>query len=278
MTDNRLSRRRVLAIGGAGAAGWALAGHCPAMAATPAAPAAPPATDAADGAAAWYELTAHRAAGPYSLTAEQNRQDITDGKQGVPLGLDLTVRDSGDGTALTGAAVEVWHCDAWGYYSGYTDASPGGEVRAEREDRSGADPQSFLRGYRVTDADGRVAFSTIVPGWYDRRAPHLHVRVHLGARPESGGFAAEATHFTGQLFLPDTMVAEVYALEPYAEHIGDGPTTLERDIVYTGGGTADGLLAPERLSTRSLADGYTAAFTLAAPVARARQARSHRAA
>ncbi|WP_432747041.1 protocatechuate dioxygenase [Streptomyces sp. JH002] len=275
MTDYRLSRRRILTIGGLGAAGFVLAGHCPASAATGAAtpvhPTAGPTGDTTAG--SWYELTTHRSDSPYTLTTDQNRQDITDGKQGVPLALDLTVRDSGgSGAALPGAAVEVWHCDAWGYYSGYTDANPGGEVRAEREDRSGADPDSFLRGYQVTDREGRVAFRTIVPGWYAPRAPHIHVRVHLGAEPESGGFAAEATHFTGQLFLPDELVAEVYELEPYAQHIGDGPATLARDIVYAGGGERDGLLSLERVGTRGLTEGCSAAFTLAVPAERARAA------
>src|SRR5882724_1663467 len=59
--------------------------------------------------------------GPYYLDGALVRKDITEGKAGVPLTLRLTVVDATDGcTPVSGAAVEIWHCDAWGYYSGYT--------------------------------------------------------------------------------------------------------------------------------------------------------------
>ena len=53
---------------------------------------------------------------------------------------------------LRGAIVDIWHCDAAGIYSDADDT---------RFSTRGA---KFLRGYQVTDANGRVRFTTIYPG------------------------------------------------------------------------------------------------------------------
>ena len=39
----------------------------------------------------------------------------------------------------------------------------------------------FLRGYQVTDANGRVRFTTIYPGAYPGRAVHIHFKVRTQA-------------------------------------------------------------------------------------------------
>ena len=36
----------------------------------------------------------------------------------------------------------------------------------------------FLRGRQVADENGKVAFSSIFPGWYQSRATHIHVHVY----------------------------------------------------------------------------------------------------
>jgi protocatechuate 3,4-dioxygenase beta subunit len=100
--------------------------------------------------------------GPYFVDETLNRSDIrTDpatgaARPGVPLDLTLAlsqVGSSGCG-ALTGALVDMWHRDALGLYS---------DVPAQR-----TVGQQFLRGYQVSDASGRVRFTTIYPGWYVR--------------------------------------------------------------------------------------------------------------
>ena len=36
----------------------------------------------------------------------------------------------------------------------------------------------FLRGRQTTDANGKVNFTSIFPGWYSGRATHIHVHIY----------------------------------------------------------------------------------------------------
>jgi protocatechuate 3,4-dioxygenase beta subunit len=74
---------------------------------------------------------------------------------------------------LAGAKVDVWQADSAGVYdnAGYA-----------------------LRGHVFTDADGRYAIRTVVPGEYPGRTEHIHVKV-----TPAGG-----TTLTSQLYFPDT--------------------------------------------------------------------------
>jgi protocatechuate 3,4-dioxygenase beta subunit len=73
------------------------------------------------------------------------RRDVTEGKPGLPLTLVLTiVNASGGCSAVANANVEIWHCDAAGNYSEYSQ--PG-------FDGTG---QTFLRGVQTTDSSGQV--------------------------------------------------------------------------------------------------------------------------
>lgn len=203
----------MLALGGAGVAGAALGSH-----------GAEGAADTPEDAA--YVLAAS-AIGGARMSGELARQDITEGKPGVPLTLRLTVREAAGGREpVAGATVEVWHCDALGHYAGRSGASSG---RASRE--------TFLRGSQTTGNGGRAEFRTIVPGWYGQRAPHIHVLVHHG---EAGGAGAATACHAGQLFLGDEVADEVKALDPYRGHAGDGPVRLAEDAVYSGTSGASG--------------------------------------
>ena len=64
--------------------------------------------------------------GPYWIDNHLTRRDITEGRPGLPLELVLTVQDAKTCTAIKGADVELWHCDAVGVYSGYESGSAGG--------------------------------------------------------------------------------------------------------------------------------------------------------
>lgn len=147
--------------------------------------------------------------GPYYIADEAIRRDITEGKPGVPLRLDLTVVDAGACTPLPGATVEIWHADAAGDYSGFGDAAAN---------------RTFLRGGQRTGADGVATFDTIYPGWYQGRAVHIHLKVHDGSR----------TH-TGQLFFDDAVSEVVYEQAPYDEHGGQWVRTGQ-DGIYRNGG------------------------------------------
>jgi protocatechuate 3,4-dioxygenase beta subunit len=263
MADTRfdgspVTRRRALAGGGALVAGTALAG-CSAAgtggdAGGTAATSAPTATDGV------CVLSPEVTEGPYYLDGQLIREDITEGKQGFPLAMAITVVDYTDGcTPMSedAVAVEIWHCDAWGYYSGYTEASPGGEV--PDEDGEG-DDMSFLRGIQVVDGEGTAHFSTIVPGWYSPRVTHVHLKVHTGGEADTTYEGGTTVH-TGQLLFSDGFCAEVAEREPYSEHVLE-MTPIDEDMVYQGAQQSDGdpdsmVVTPVPVTEGTPENGYT---------------------
>lgn len=92
---------------------------------------------------------------------------------------------------LAGHAIYLWHCDAAGRYSIY-----------ELPDAN------YLRAVGVTDESGRATFTTIVPGCYLGRAPHMHFEVY----PDLGKSADFRNRvLTSQLIVPAAVCKEVYA-------------------------------------------------------------------
>ncbi|MFD9430674.1 intradiol ring-cleavage dioxygenase [Streptomyces sp. NPDC060002] len=264
--DSTITRRRALAVTGGtvAAGGLAVAGYQSAFADTAAdteASASASATSTSTSSSCMTLMTSVTE-GPYYLDGALVRKDITEGKSGVPLTLRLTVVDATDGcTPVPGAAVEIWHCDAWGYYSGYTTANPGGSAPAESEDGSTADDNTYLRGYQIANANGVVKFETIFPGWYTPRTCHIHLKVHTGGEKEDGTYEGGKVNYTGQLFFPDDVAEEIFTLEPYSRHSGSY-TTLDNDMVYDGGGTSSGLLTLKAVHKADPSKGYKGSITL----------------
>jgi protocatechuate 3,4-dioxygenase beta subunit len=158
-------------------------------------------------------LTPELTEGPYYLPSEPFRRNITEGRPGWPLILELTVVDADTCKPIKGASVEIWHADAGGNYSGF------GATASNR---------TFLRGQQNCDGDGVATFRTIYPGWYQGRTTHIHVKVH----------ASGNTVHTGQLFLPDATTAKVNAnRQPYAQR-GQPDITNGQDGIYAQGGSA----------------------------------------
>lgn len=111
---------------------------------------------------------------------------------GVAVTLTLTLVDVNAACApLAGYAIYLWHCDRQGHYSLYTAAA-----------------ESYLRGVQVTDANGQVTFTTIFPGCYDGRWPHMHFEVFSSLTNALGGRYAT---LTSQLAMPSATCAVVYA-------------------------------------------------------------------
>lgn len=261
-----IDRRRFLLLGSAavGVAGLALAGCSDSDDGSTDDAATAAASGAAGTATASTQcvLTTNVTEGPYYLDDALVRKDIAEGKAGVPLHIRLTVQNTGGSCApVPGAAVEIWHCDAWGYYSGFTTASPGGNAPAESADGSKANDKTYLRGYQIADDDGVVEFVSIFPGWYTPRATHIHVKVHTGGATENGTYEGGKVNHTGQLFFDDDLAAGVYKIAPYTRHTGT-PTKLADDMVYGKGGAKDGLTTLTPLREGTPAAGYLATLTL----------------
>lgn len=133
-----------------------------------------------------------------SITSFQ-RQDIRSSligsstvAAGVEMQVTLTLVDVNASCApLAGYAVYMWHCDATGQYSLY-------DLPAE----------SYLRGIQVTDANGQVTFTTIVPGCYAGRYPHIHFEAFSSlANATRGNYAV----LISQLAIPAAVCNAVYA-------------------------------------------------------------------
>jgi protocatechuate 3,4-dioxygenase beta subunit len=155
-------------------------------------------------------LTPEQTEGPYYIPNERVRRDITEGKRGRPLLLRLTVVDASTCKPIKGAAVDIWHADALGVYSGFG---------------RGSGNRTFLRGIQRTDANGLARFRSIYPGWYPGRTVHIHVMVHVGGN---------VVH-TGQLYFPDALTDRVYRRAPYNRRPGRS-TRNAADSIYVNGG------------------------------------------
>jgi hypothetical protein len=168
-------------------------------------------------------LTPELTEGPYYVAGEKLRRDVTEGKAGTALLLKLTVVNASTCKPVKNASVEIWHCDAGGVYSGAVANNPG---------------TNFLRGVQKTNATGVATFKTIYPGWYQGRAVHIHVKVHV---------AGTVVH-TGQLFFPASVTNVVYERAPYRAH-GTTPDTLNpNDSIFRNGGSK-GLLTLKKDGT-----------------------------
>lgn len=181
--------------------------------------------------------------GPYFVDERLNRSDIRidpstgNISQGVPLRIAFNVSRVAAGVCapLSGAQVDVWHCDAAGVYSDSID--DGVQTRGRK----------FLRGYQVTDRNGNAVFQTVYPGWYSGRAVHVHFKIRHGSS------SLQTTEFTSQLYFDDALTDAVHDNAPYAAR-GQRDTRNAGDRIYASGGRELTLTLTKR------APGYTAGF------------------
>jgi protocatechuate 3,4-dioxygenase beta subunit len=175
-------------------------------------------------------LTPEQTEGPYYIPKEKVRRNITEGRPGTALTLRLQVVSASTCKPIKGAAVDVWHADAAGIYSGFGQ---------------GAGNRTFMRGIQRTNANGIAVFRTVYPGWYMGRTVHIHVKVHLGGR---------VVH-TGQLYFPDALTDVVYRRAPYSSRPGRDTRNVT-DSVFRNGGTRS------MLRVRRNGAGYLGAITM----------------
>lgn len=175
-------------------------------------------------------LSPELTAGPYHLDGHLMRSDITEDRSGTPVEFRVKVIALPECTPLAGAAVDIWHCDANGEYSGFNGNS------LEATQTQGTNEHTFLRGVQLTGADGEAVFKTIFPGWYEGRTVHIHLKVLEGgtpARTYSGGHVAHV----GQAFFDEQLTAQLLKTEPYSGHTGSR-TTNDEDSIYRQAGAS----------------------------------------
>jgi protocatechuate 3,4-dioxygenase beta subunit len=172
------------------------------------------------------------------------RRDITGSfgtASGTAGGVALTVRlslvnSTSSCAARANHAVYLWHCDALGRYSLYS---------------SGATTANYLRGVQVSDSTGVVEFTTIVPGCYAGRWPHMHFEIYSTLASATSG---SNDIKTSQLALPVAICNAVYATSAYT----GSATNLAAITLASDGVFSDGVSTQMATVTGSVSAGYVA--------------------
>jgi protocatechuate 3,4-dioxygenase beta subunit len=162
--------------------------------------------------------------------------------EGVPMTLELTISDlANSGLAFAGAAVYVWHCSREGGYSLYSE---------------GVEDQNFLRGVQIADEDGKVTFTSVFPGCYAGRWPHVHFEVY----PDQDSIADAANVIAiSQVALPQDVCETVYGQSGYETSVSTlSRVSLDGDNVFGDDGGALQL----GTATGDVASGYTVALAV----------------
>lgn len=141
--------------------------------------------------------TVTETAGPFPTInpATLSQSNIVSDRTGVAFTININVKNISSCSPVSGIVVDIWHCDKDGNYSQY------GGTQMQPTDYTA---KNFLRGRQITDANGKVSYTSIFPGWYTGRATHIHVHMYTTsgtsllitqiAFPEGSGSAVETVN------------------------------------------------------------------------------------
>nr|WP_294782973.1 intradiol ring-cleavage dioxygenase [uncultured Flavobacterium sp.] len=176
---------------------------------------------------------------PIKTPSQLVLENIKSDRVGIALLINLKIENKKNNCEpLSGVLVDVWHCDKDGNYSEY------GGTQMQQTDYTSV---HFLRGRQTSDTNGNVSFISIYPGWYQGRAPHVHVEVL-----SSSGSSLLVT----QIAFPETISSQVYSSTNYAAH-GQADTANTKDNIFS-----DSLADELATMTGNLTDGYTLTKTI----------------
>lgn len=163
---------------------------------------------------------------------------------GVPLALKIKLGNANNGcAALAGYAIYIWHCTQDGLYSLYT-----------------APDENYLRGVQVAGEDGMATFTTIFPGCYPGRWPHIHFEIYPSLDVATDHKNAV---LTSQFAMPADACKAVYdATAGYEASISSfGRITIASDNVFRDNGEDEMTMMIPALSGNAT-EGYTAEVTV----------------
>ncbi|KAF2256270.1 extracellular dioxygenase-like protein [Trematosphaeria pertusa] len=171
-------------------------------------------------------LTPEVTQGPYWVSGELVREDITEDQEGVALTLDIQIIDVNTCEPVPQAYLEIWHCNSTGVYGGVVASGNGNSNVSDNLNAT------FLRGVQPSDDSGVVTFDTLVPGHYTGRTNHIHVMSHLNATLNSNNtISGGAITHVGQIFFDQSMISLVEATAPYSSNTQDLTTNEEDGIM-----------------------------------------------
>jgi protocatechuate 3,4-dioxygenase beta subunit len=205
-------------------------------------------------------LSPEQIAGPYFRNPKLIRRNISEGQDGIPLVLRLAIVDAMTGEPVSGALVDIWHCNARGAYSGWSKIDPDKEVDAGD---IGAIPRTddytYLRGGQFSDAKGIVRFTTVYPGFYAGRALHLHVAIRI----TGGNNYLEERHvaWVGQLYFPEVANRSVLSAREYGGR-SVSALTNDQDHFYENMGGEASTLSVHTIGRDTTDDGFFGRMTI----------------
>ncbi|KAF4545857.1 Intradiol ring-cleavage dioxygenase [Lasiodiplodia theobromae] len=191
--------------------------------------------------------------GPYYVVGELFRSNVTDDMAGVPLYMDIQLIDTNTCEPLPGVALDFWHCNATGVYSGVS-ASGNGNSDSDTSNLNA----TYGRGIQATDSDGSLQFQSIFPGHYTGRTTHIHIAAHPAGTwsllPNGTITGGDSTAHVGQLFFDQDLIYAVEAEAPYSSN--EQTLTLnEEDSIMEGEAEEVDPVAEYVLLGDSVADG-----------------------
>lgn len=187
--------------------------------------------------------------GPYYLKSPL-RSDIRESIKGKTLNLTFQIVDYPSCSPIENAVIEIWQCDAHGNYSGYIEGIGHNIWESAKQLEFGKkqhiepiNESTYLRGYQKTDLNGNAEFTTVVPGWYDPRVPHIHYKVIIN----------DKEHLTSELYFEESFCNELFtSIEPYNQY-GESPYDFKNDKSLTNVKEGTGLiLNPEKKSDNTV--------------------------
>jgi protocatechuate 3,4-dioxygenase beta subunit len=181
-------------------------------------------------------------AGPFPTKNPSSLEmmDIRSDRTGVAFTVKITIQDKNNNcAALEDAVVDIWHCDKDGNYSEY------GGTSMQSTDYTAV---HFLRGRQTTDSDGLAAFTSIFPGWYSGRAPHIHVHIYN---------ASGTSLLVTQIAFPTDVCNTVYTTATQYYTKGTQDTSNASDNVFS-----NSLAAELATVTGNITDGYVLTHTI----------------
>ena len=120
---------------------------------------------------------------------------------------------------------------------------------------SGVTAENYLRGVPATDADGVATFTTVFPGCYAGRMPHIHMEVYRStttATPYTNKLK------TSQLAFPVDVCSAVYATTGYEASVANlAAISFSTDNVFS-----DGVTLQMATVSGSVSAGYVAELTV----------------
>jgi protocatechuate 3,4-dioxygenase beta subunit len=186
--------------------------------------------------------TSSETAGPFPTKDPSSLElvDIRSDRTGVPFTMKIIIQNKNNDCApLADAIVDIWHCDKDGYYSEY-----GGTTLQTVNFTS----VHFLRGRQTTDSNGLVGFTSIFPGWYPSRAPHIHVHIYN---------ASGTSLLVTQIAFPADVTDTVYTTAAQYYTKGEQDTSNTADSIFSNS------IANELATvTGNVTDGYVLTHTI----------------